>query len=141
MMRPKESASPRGLRGRGLRQLGLEAHCGKIEDLVETGRLSVVSFADVFQRLALPGQALTAAHRLLHADGLLFLSTPNKDSMSFNLLHANGANPYWGKIADCHIFGRARLYRLLSEHGFEPLEYNLSERHRIGMEVIARRVG
>ncbi len=72
---------------------------------------------------------------------MLFVSMPNKDSMSFNLLHANGANPYWGEIGDCHIFGRARLYRLLSEHGFEPLEYSLSERHRIGMEVIARRKG
>ncbi len=125
----------------GLRQLGLEAHRGKIEDLVESGLLGVISFADVFQHLAFPGQALAAAHRLLQADGLLFVSLPNKDSMSFNLLHANGANPYWGEIGDCHLFGRARLSRLLGEHGFEPLEYNISERHRIGMEIIARRIG
>ncbi len=125
----------------GLRQLGLEAHRGAVEDIVESGRLSVISFADVLQRLAFPGRALAAGHRLLQKDGVLLLSMPNKDSMSFNLLHANGANPYWGEIGDCHMFGRARLYRLLGEHGFAPLEYNLSEQHRIGMEVIARRVG
>ena len=101
----------------------------------------MISFVNVFQGLAFPGQALAVAHRLLQEDGVLFVSLPHKDSMSFNLLHANGANPYWGEIGDCHIFGRARLYRLLSEHGFAPLEYNVSERHRIGMEVIARRKG
>jgi len=124
-----------------LRQLGFEVHCGAIEDLAGSGRFTVISFADVFQRLVYPGQALAAAHRLLREDGVLILSMPNKDAMLFNLLHANQANPYWGEVADCHIFGRERLYRLLREHGFAPVEYNVSERHKIGMEVIARRTG
>jgi hypothetical protein len=34
----------------------------------------------------------------------------------------------------------ARLYALLKECGFEPLHYTISERHRVCMEVISRRV-
>jgi hypothetical protein len=52
-------------------------------------------------------------------------------------LHANGANRYWGEIEHYHNFSRGRLYALLKEHGFQPVEYSVSERHRAGMEVIA----
>jgi hypothetical protein len=39
------------------------------------------------------------------------------------------------------MFGRERLYALLREQGFQPLEYQVSPRLRIGMDVIARRIG
>ncbi len=132
---------PREANVAGLRQLGFEAHCGTIEDIAGEGRFAVISFADHFQRLAYPGQTLAAARRLLREDGVLMLSLPNKDTMLFNLLHANQENPYWREIGDCQMFGRTRLHRLLREHGFAPIEYNISEHHRIGMEVIARRIG
>jgi hypothetical protein len=35
---------------------------------------------------------------------------------------------------------RQRLYDLLDEHGFKPLHDSVSERYRVCMEVIARRV-
>ena len=31
--------------------------------------------------------------------------------------------------------------KLLEEHGFQPLHYTISQRYRVGMEIIARRVG
>jgi hypothetical protein len=57
--------------------------------------------------------------------------------MVWRLLHANRANPYWGEIEHYHNFTRARLYTLLDAHGFEPVDYSVSERYRLCMQVIA----
>jgi len=124
-----------------LRQLGLEAHQAEIKNFEAPGRFGIVSLDDQLPRHIDPAETLTAAHRLLQADGLLVLSLPNMDAMPFNLLHAQAANPYWSEIARYHMFGRARLYALLRELGFEPLEYQVSAQLRIGMDVIARRIG
>jgi protein O-GlcNAc transferase len=124
-----------------LRQLGFEGHVGTIESFDAPGRFAIVSLDDQLPRLADPIAAVAAAHRLLQADGLLVLSLPNMDAMPFNLLHAQNANPYWGEIARTQMFGRERLYALLREQGFQPLEYQVSPRLRSGMDVIARRVG
>jgi protein O-GlcNAc transferase len=93
--------------------------------------------ADVLEHIPFPKMALAAAHRLLQQDGVLFLSMRNMDSMVWRLLHRNGANPYWGEIEHYHNFSRRRLYALLKNHGFQPAEYSVSERCRVGMEVIA----
>jgi protein O-GlcNAc transferase len=124
-----------------LRQLGFEGHTDTIESFDAPGRFAIVSMDDQLPRLADPIAALAAAHRLLQAEGLLVLSLPNMDAMPFNLLHAQGANPYWGEIARTQMFGRERLYALLRDQRFQPLEYQVSPRLRIGMDVIARRVG
>jgi hypothetical protein len=42
-------------------------------------------------------------------------------------------------LTDYHLFGRERLYALLRSEGFEPLDYQVSESQRIGMEVIAQK--
>ena len=34
----------------------------------------------------------------------------------------------------------ANLYGLLRDTGFEPIHYTVSQRYRVGMEVIARKV-
>ena len=93
--------------------------------------------ADVLEHIPFPKVALAAAHRLLQQNGVLFLSMPNMDSMVWRLLHANGVNPYWGEIEHYHNFSRRRLCALLKNHGFQPAEYNVSERYRVCMEVIA----
>lgn len=56
-------------------------------------------------------------------------------------LTAQQANPYWGELEHFHNFGGARLYSLLEAHGFQPLHYTISQRYRVGMEIIARRAG
>lgn len=125
----------------GLRQLGVEAHCGSLTDLTGRGRFSVISLADALSRQPFPNATIEAAHRLLRPGGALFLSMPNREPMLFNLLQAHAANPHWREITHYHMFGRSRLYRLLRDHGFEPVDYQISAAHRIGMDVIARKIG
>ncbi len=120
-----------------LQSLGYEAHCLPIEALDGDGRYSVVSMADVLEHMPFPKTGLLAARRLLHPGGALFLSMPNMDTMVWRLLHANKVNPYWGEIEHYHNFSRRRLYALLEEHGFQPVEYGVSERYRACMEVVA----
>jgi 2-polyprenyl-3-methyl-5-hydroxy-6-metoxy-1,4-benzoquinol methylase len=122
-----------------LASLGYEAHRLPVETLDHDGRYSVVSMADVLEHLPFPKTALAAARRLLRQGGALFLSMPNMDSMVWRLLHANNVNPYWGEIEHYHNFTRSRLHALLAEHGFDAVEYGVSERYRACMEVIALR--
>ena len=39
-----------------------------------------------------------------------------------------------------HHFTRDRLYKLLAQHGFGPVAYNISERFRCTMEVTAIKI-
>lgn len=121
--------------------LGYEAHCLPIEEFGDDARFSVVSMADVLEHMPFPKTGLVAARWLLRPNGVLFLSMPNTENMVWRLLHANHVNPYWGEIEHYHNFTRKRLYALLEEHGFKPLEYHVSERYRVGMEVIAVKQG
>ena len=123
-----------------LRKLGMEAHCVPIEDMEGgAGRYSVISMADVLEHMPYPKAGLKAAHRLLRPGGVLFVSMPNMDSMVWRALDASGSNPYWGEIEHYHNFTRQRLYALLDEHGFSPVHYDISERYRCCMEVIAEK--
>jgi protein O-GlcNAc transferase len=120
-----------------LKLLGYEAHCLPIEDLDQSDSYHVISMADVLEHVPYPKGALAAAQKLLRQEGVLFLSMPNMDNMVWRLLHANGVNPYWGEIEHYHNFSRKRLCALLQSQGFQPVEYSVSERYRVCMEVIA----
>lgn len=122
-----------------LQRLGIEARCAELTTLDEGLRFAAISMADVLEHMPFPKDGLVAAHRLLRPDGMLFVSMPNYDCMAWRLLDESN-NPYWGELEHFHNFSRQRLYDLLAEHGFEPVHYAVSERYRIGMEVIARRV-
>jgi 2-polyprenyl-3-methyl-5-hydroxy-6-metoxy-1,4-benzoquinol methylase len=95
--------------------------------------------ADVLEHMPYPKAGLKAAHRLLRPGGVLFVSMPNMDSMVWRALDASGSNPYWGEIEHYHNFTRQRLYALLDEQGFSPVHYDISERYRCCMEVIAEK--
>jgi 2-polyprenyl-3-methyl-5-hydroxy-6-metoxy-1,4-benzoquinol methylase len=123
-----------------LAQFGIESHCVHIADFDQTGRFSVISMADVLEHMPYPNNGLKEVHRLLKPGGLLFLSMPNKDCMPWEILDAQQANPYWWEIEHYHNFGRKRLYKLLEDQGFEPVRYGISERYRVCMEVIARKL-
>lgn len=124
----------------GLCRLSIAAHCGTLENYDVSGRFSVISLADMLPRQAFPTAALAAAHRLLRPGGIIFLSMPNRESALFDQLQARGLNPHWSAIDHCHLFTRSRLYRLLRDAGFEPLDYAISVTHKVGMEVIARKL-
>jgi len=120
-----------------LKKLGYEAHCLPIEELDYRDCFNVISMADVLEHMPFPKTGLAAAYGLLRQNGVLFLSMPNMENMVWRLLHANKVNPYWGEIEHYHNFSRKRLYALLQDHGFAPVEYHVSERYRVCMEVIA----
>ena len=122
-----------------LQALGFAARCGDITGLDDDGAFGVISMADVIEHMPFPRPALARASRLLAADGLLFISTPNTDTAVWKAMDAQQANPYWGEIEHYHCFSRGRLYALLRQHGFEPLHYAVSTRYRSGMDVIARK--
>jgi SAM-dependent methyltransferase len=118
-----------------------EAYCKPIEALDFPERFSVISMADVLEHIPYPATALKAAHRLLQPHGALFISMPNMDTFIWRSLDAANANPYWGEIEHYHNFSRARLYTFLEKHGFSAVSYNISERYRACMEVIALKNG
>lgn len=124
-----------------MREVGIEAHVADIRALDHPGRYAVISMADVLEHMPFPAEGLIAAHRLLQAGGVLFVSMPNADSVLWKALDDGKANPYWGELEHYHNFGRKRFYKLLAETGFEPVRYGISERYRAGMEVIARKIG
>jgi SAM-dependent methyltransferase len=122
-----------------LNAMGIEAHCAELTALVLPRPCAVISMADVLEHMAFPKLGLAAAARLLADDGVLLLSMPNADSMLWRVLDVTKANPYWGELEHYHNFGRARLYALLRETGFEPMRYGVSERYRACMEIVARK--
>ena len=120
-----------------LQTLGLEAHGMQLEDVDKKGQCSVLSLMDVLEHVPFPKKLLATVHSLLEENGILLLSMPNADSMVWKILNHANANPYWNEIEHYHNFGKKRLYALLRECNFKPLRYGVSERYRIGMEVIA----
>jgi 2-polyprenyl-3-methyl-5-hydroxy-6-metoxy-1,4-benzoquinol methylase len=121
-----------------MNKLGIESFCADISSLEEPGNFSVISMADVLEHIPFPADALAAARRLLCSNGILFVSMPNYDSFAWRLLDAQNGNPYWGELEHLHNFSRARLYTLLKDFGFEPIHYDISQRYRVCMEIIAK---
>jgi SAM-dependent methyltransferase len=123
-----------------MQRLGVEAHCVDIAALNEPERFSVISMADVLEHMPFPQNGLAAARRLLRPDGILFVSMPNYNCAAWRLLDSNNVNPYWGELEHFHNFSRTRLYDLMKDIGFEAVHYGVSERYRVCMEVIAKRI-
>lgn len=125
-----------------LRNMAIEAHRKDFMEL-ETGpgEVAVISMANVLEHMPFPKPALRRAHEMLQPDGMIFLSVPNGDTIIWKYLDAYGCNPYWYEIEHCHNFTRTRLFALLEETGFEPVSYDINQRYRTGMEVVARKQG
>lgn len=124
---------------KALAAFGIEAHSKDITELSLASPCAVISMADVVEHVPYPKEPLRAAHRLLAADGVLFISMPNMESVLWQTMDRQKANPYWAELEHYHNFSRSRLYALLREVGFEPVRYGISERYRACMEVIARK--
>eukprot|EP00051_Salpingoeca_urceolata_P029855 m.7501 g.7501 ORF g.7501 m.7501 type:complete len:483 (+) comp2953_c0_seq2:281-1729(+) len=125
-----------------LQSIGYQVACVSFEHAPKAVpfKLSVISMADLLEHLPYPRQALHQVHEMLEEDGLLFVSMPNMQCMTWKLLDLHGLNPYWAELEHFHNFDRARLYRLLAECGFVVIHYGVSRRYQACMEVIARRV-
>lgn len=126
----------------GLARLGIEARCASLPDYAAIGAaahgsVKVISLADVLEHEPYPKKVLSAARQLLHPEGVLFVSCPNMGCSAWHQLTDQGANPYWIEIEHFHNFTRERLSALLAEEGFRVAAFSVSERYRLGMELIA----
>ncbi|MDE2292685.1 MAG: class I SAM-dependent methyltransferase [Elusimicrobia bacterium] len=78
-----------------------------------------VAMIDVIEHLPDPGAAVVRAGELLKPGGILYLVTPDIDSLSARLLGGS----WWGlRPAHIQYFSAATLGRLLSERGFEVVQ-------------------
>lgn len=121
-----------------MRALGYDAVCAPLESVSPDQTFDVISMCDVVEHVPFPALLLNEARKRMSAGGLLLVSMPNTDSFAWRALDFAGANPYWGEIEHYHNFSRDRLERLLTETGFETLNYSVSRRYRACMQVIAR---
>lgn len=122
-----------------LKKFGYEAH-HDIEALAAEERFSVVSLVDVLDRTPFPAAMLRSVNQRMKRGGALFLSMLNRDTIVWRALDATGTNPYWAEIEHYHHFTRARLVQLLEAEGFRFAEYDIGERHRSSMDVIALKI-
>jgi len=121
-----------------LNDMGILAHTGDFRER-HVKDCAVVSMADVLEHMEFPAECLLAAQEKLCPNGVLFVSCPNMDTVAWRELTKVHANPYWIEVEHFHNFTRKRLYKLLRDCGFEPVNYAVSERYRLGGEIIARK--
>jgi SAM-dependent methyltransferase len=122
-----------------MRELGYDVRCVPLAEFRDESGFDVISLADVLEHIAFPREALWRVHALLRPAGLVFVSSPNMDSLAWRIRDRNKSNPYWGELEHYHNFDRGRLYALLRDCGLQPERYFISRRYIAGMEVIARR--
>lgn len=127
----------RGDNVKAMQELGCEAHELCIEQYDPGEQCSVVSMVNLLQHVPFPGSAIEHAARLLKPKGVLFIVAPNMDSTVWRMLDKQRMNPFWTDLEIYHHFTRKRLYALLMDHGLVPVEYNVSERYRASMEIMA----
>jgi SAM-dependent methyltransferase len=121
-----------------LRELGYQVRAGSLFDCAD-GPFDVISLSGTLDRTPFPAQALGHVRRLLGPRGLLFLSAPSSDSLSWRNLDFEGLNPYWARLDRYHAFHRRSVFRLLENTGFEPCGYTAGAPEPVGMEIIACR--
>lgn len=124
-----------------LKNFGVAAYTIDIVDIASDSPMSVISMADVLEHIPFPKKALQKAYELLGDKGVLFLSLPNTETVIWQLRDQQNINYYWSEMEHYHNFSRSRLYRLLKDCGFTPVKYSISERYKVGMEIIAIKNG
>jgi methyltransferase family protein len=117
-----------------LRKLGYQAEEADATTYDYSGA-SVVVLADILEHIPYPKELLKRIRANLR--GALFVSCPNMDSLSWKYMETVGGPPYWKEPEHYHNFTRARLWSLLKECGFTPVEFGISSRYQAGMEIIA----
>ena len=122
-----------------LKKFGYEAH-RDLETFAAEDRFSVVSMVDVLDRTPFPAATLATVNKMMKRGGALFISSLNMDTIVWRALDATGTNPYWAELEHYHHFTRARLVQLLQSQGFKFAEYDIGDRHRSSMEIVALKI-
>lgn len=121
----------RGENVKAMQALGFDARKCEVPEVHDA--VDLIAMLDVLEHMPDPKAALIHARKI--ASGLL-ISLPNMDSVCSAYLDATGQNPYWREVEHFHNFSRKRLYALLRECGWEPMRCRISERYRLGLEVL-----
>lgn len=98
------------------------------------GAVAVI-LADVLEHIPYPKELLKRIRSKLR--GVLFVSCPNMDCISWRYNDTKGGSVYWKEPEHYHNFTRARLQALLVECGFTPVHYGVSARYQACMEIVA----
>ncbi len=129
-------STEQALQARGFRTIRSE-----LDDLGTgwPGEFDVISMCNVLEHIPFPLPALRGVLGALRPGGILFLSSPNRASLAWEVLNEENMNPFWAEIEHCHNFSYPHLRTILRDVGFEPLSCSVSNRYRVGMDVLARR--
>jgi 2-polyprenyl-3-methyl-5-hydroxy-6-metoxy-1,4-benzoquinol methylase len=122
-----------------LKSLGYNAVTADFLTLTSSNAYDVVSMADVLEHLPHPPLALRKAYEMTKPGGLVFVSCPNVDCVSWKMMDAARSNPYWIEMEHCHNFSRGLLMKLLAHCGFKPIHYGVNQRYKAGMEILGRK--
>jgi 2-polyprenyl-3-methyl-5-hydroxy-6-metoxy-1,4-benzoquinol methylase len=98
-------------------RLRLEVHQGVLEEVsLAPASFDVVTLNDVIEHLVDPAAALARLGALLRPGGLIYLVTPNIESVSARLLRG-----YWWGLRPAHLyyFSPATLTAMLEKNGFQ----------------------
>ncbi len=120
-----------------MNKLGIRSFCEDLANVELENECSVISIMNALEHVPYPRILLAAVSRLLKKGGVFFVSTPNSENVIWDLMTKDEVNPYWGEIEHYHNFSRTRLYKLLTEFGFEPVRYAVGERYRVCMEIVS----
>lgn len=117
----------------GLREIGLE-----VSKTIPYMHFNVISACDVLEHIPFP-KAELASWRTWHADlgTKLLISCPNRDAPMWSHLENN---PYYFELEHHHNFGYKRLADLLYETGWGKIQYGISHRYLLCMELIAEAI-
>jgi SAM-dependent methyltransferase len=119
--------------------LGYKAVEGDFLGISVSKPIAVVSLMDVLEHLPFPVAALRKAYDILEPNGVLAVSCPNMESVSWQAMDRTRSNPYWLEMEHCHNFSRRLLTSVIRQCGFRPMRYSVSQRYKAGMEILALR--
>ncbi len=120
--------------------MGYAALQGDLMSIDMAQPVDVISMADVLEHIPYPAAALQRVHQLLDAQGVVFISCPNSDSVSWKEMDRTHSNPYWAELEHYHNFSRDSLTALLRRCGFRPVSFYVSLRYKACMEIMAVKV-
>lgn len=101
---------------------GLRSSTTQLHELLEDGRrYDVITMSHVIEHLYNPSEVLQQVYNALAPSGILYLDTPNRDSLQLRLF-----GKHWrGLEAPRHIsiFSKFSLEKLLKQAGFDEIRY------------------
>ena len=110
----------------GRARFGVDLRQGAIETLdVEPGSVDALVMLDVLEHLADPAEALRRLRPMMAEQGVFALATVNVDSLHGRL---RGGDWPWFIRSHLHYFRPATLTKMLSDAGFEAVEWSVVPR-------------